>query len=121
MFSAAYTTAAKRLAQQHTIEKGNAATLRQSVGRAAGDPRADGSCSSLLHPKTKRPAILIGRGPASQSVAFVACVSRAVSPTALTQPRDGKKICPDTAILQIMARPTFLHQEERVDGKLQAH
>jgi hypothetical protein len=37
------------------------------------------------------------------------------------QRRDGKKTCPDTAILQIRARPTFLHRGERGDEKLQAH
>jgi hypothetical protein len=47
--------------------------------------------------KTKRPATLIGRGSALQSVAF-APSERAVSPTAHPQLRDDITQAPDTAI-----------------------
>jgi hypothetical protein len=45
MFPAAYTTAAKRLAQRHPTEKENATALRESVGRVEFEPPSFEACS----------------------------------------------------------------------------
>lgn len=76
---------------------------------------------SITSQQTKRPATLIGRGPLSVSVAFVASSERSVSRTEQNAMRDGMTMRPDTAFSQVSARPTFLHREGRGDEKIQTH
>jgi hypothetical protein len=77
------------------------------------DTRCSGDVSpTLLRPiligqlaayptKTKRPVVLVGHGPASQSVASV---NPWVSGTEDTQSRDGETLCPDTVVGSRCAR-----------------
>jgi len=58
-------------------------------------PRAHERASALLRIlKTKRPATTVRRGSTSHFVSSVASVSRTVSPTVQTQPRDSRTTAP---------------------------